>query len=62
MTKKPSPPTETWMDAQQYASLSKVEKDAVAVAVEEYENDVAAANRKLAETIASITEGRFPTV
>jgi hypothetical protein len=62
MPVKPSPPTETWMDAQQYASLSKTDKDAIAAAVEEYENDVAAANKKLAETIATITDGKFPTV
>ena len=60
MTKKPSPPTETWMDAQQYASLSKADKDAVAAAVEAYDNEVAAASKKLAETVASITEGNFP--
>lgn len=60
MPKRPSPPTETWMDAQQYGSLPKSEKDAIAGAVEEYEKDVAAANKKLAETIALITDGRFP--
>ena len=52
------PPTETWMDAQQYASLSKTEKDAIAAAVETYENEVSAARKRLTETVAQITEGK----
>lgn len=55
------PPNETWMDAQQYASLSKTDKDAVAAAVETYDNEVAAASKKLAETVASITDMKFNT-
>lgn len=57
---RPDPPNETWMDAQQYASLSKTDKDAVAVAVETYDMAVAAAQKTLAETIATITEGKLP--
>ena len=59
MPKKINPPTETWMDAQQYGSLSKEDKEAVAAAVEVYEIEVAAAKKKMAETIAGITDMKF---
>jgi len=54
-----SKPTETWMDAQQYGSLSKEDKDDVAAAVEAYEIEVAAAEKKLAGKIAGITDGKL---
>jgi hypothetical protein len=60
MPKKPNPPTETWMDAQQYALLSETDKKAVSTAVETYENEVAAAKKKMADTVAEITEGKLP--
>jgi hypothetical protein len=55
---KKDPPTEVWMDAQQYAKLSASEKKAVSAAVETYETEVAAAEKKMTDTIADVTTGK----
>jgi len=56
---KKDPPTEVWMDAQQYAKLSADEKKAVSAAVQLYETEVAAAEKKMTDTIADVTSGKI---
>ncbi len=54
-----SKPTEFWMDADQYAQLSAQEKKAISAAIETYEKEVAAAEKKVTDKVADVTNGKF---
>jgi hypothetical protein len=56
-----SKPTEFWMDASQYAKLSAEDKKLVSAAIETYETDVAAAEKKVTDAVADVTNGKFGT-
>jgi hypothetical protein len=54
-----SKPTEFWMDAQQYAELSAKEKKLVSAAIETFDKDVAAAEKKVTDAVADVTNGKY---